>query len=267
MKKLKIGIVGCGAIGTSLALLIDKRLKKTARLSAFCDTDITKAQSLKKKTGEGKVTNLADLVSSSDLIVEAASARASFMIARRVLLSGKDVLVMSIGGVLGKEKELFRLAEKTGARVYFPSGAICGLDGIRALAAAGIDEITLRTSKPPRALEGADYVVKKKIDLSSLKKEKVIFSGSAYDAVRAFPANINVVALLTIAARGQVVPQVKIIAVPGLSRNVHTIEVRSKAARLLIKCENVPSPDNPKTSYLAVLSAFSVISGILDVIY
>jgi len=265
MKKLKIGIVGCGAIGTSLAVLINKRLNN-ARVVSLCDVDEAKARALKKKLKYGSVRSLQQVIKTCDIVVEAASAKFSFEIAKQVLLGRKDVLVMSIGGVLGREKKLFDIAKKNSARIYFPSGAICGLDGLKALIPAGIDGITLRTMKPPRALEGADYIVRNKIDLSLIKTDKVIFSGNAYEAVKAFPQNINVVALLSIAACGIAVPNVEIIASPGSTRNIHIIEIRSKAARLLIRCENVPSPDNPKTSYLAVLSAFSVISGISDVV-
>ncbi|MFH0940671.1 MAG: aspartate dehydrogenase domain-containing protein [Candidatus Omnitrophota bacterium] len=265
MKKLKIGIVGCGAIGTSLAVLIDKRLI-SAKVVSLCDVDEAKARALKKKLRRGSVCSLQQAVKACDLLVEAASAKASFEIAKQALLCRKDVLLMSIGGVLGREKKLFDIARKNKARIYFPSGAICGLDGLKALIPAGIEGITLRTMKPPRALEGADYIVKNKIDLSRIKEDKIIFRGVALEAVKAFPQNINVVALLSIAACGLCVPRVEIIASPGSKRNIHVIEIRSKAARLLIRCENVPSPDNPKTSYLAVLSAFSVISGISDVV-
>ncbi len=266
MRKLKIGIVGCGAIGTSLAVLMDKRLKRDVELCALCDIDKAKAENLKKRMGRGTVVSLGELIKKSDLVVEAASAGASFEIARLALRSKKDILLMSIGGILGREKTLFALARKNKAKIYFPSGAICGLDGLKALDCAGIDKITLKTMKPPKGLEGADYVVKKRIDLTAFKKDKTIFTGTAYEAVKAFPQNINVVALLTIAARGRVVPMVEIIASPRLKRNVHKVAIDSKAARIEIVCENVPSPDNPKTSYLAVLSAFSVISGISDVV-
>jgi aspartate dehydrogenase len=265
MKKLKIGIIGCGAIGTNLATLIDKRLS-SARVVSLCDVDEAKARALKKKLKEGLVGSMQRVVNACDLVVEAASAKCSYEIAKQALLCRKDVLVMSIGGVLGREKKLFDIARKNKTKIYFPSGAICGLDGLKALIPAGIDSITLRTMKPPRALEGADYIVKNKIDLSRIKKDKVIFSGVALEAVKAFPQNINIVALLSIAACGLCVPKVEIIASPGQKRNIHIIEIISKAARLLIRCENVPSPDNPKTSYLAVLSAFSVISGISDVV-
>lgn len=266
MKKKKIGIVGCGAIGTNLATILHERFSKDFCLAALCDMEEGKAHALMRRIGEGKVLALKELIRASDLVVEAASAQVSFGVAQKALTAKKDVLIMSIGGVLGREKELFSLARKNNATVYFPSGAICGLDGIRALALAGLTSITLRTYKPPRALEGADYIKEHKIVLADIREETVIFRGTAFEAVRAFPQNINVVALLTLAAQGQVVPQVEILASPKLSKNVHVIDVRSEAADLQIRCENVPSPQNPKTSYLAILSAAATIAGMKDVV-
>jgi aspartate dehydrogenase len=258
-KTLKIGIVGCGAIGRSLSRLLDETPERGFEVVAFSDVDLSKAETLRLELKRGQVVSLEKLVELSDLVVEAASAKAAFEVIKAALKKKKDVLIMSIGGVLGKEKELFEISQSSGANVYFPSGAICGLDGIRALSLAGIDEITLKTLKPPAALKGADYIREQKIDLDVIKEEKVIFQGSASEAVRAFPQNINVVALLSLAARGEVVPQVRIVVSPGLKRNVHMIEVKSKAAHLKITCENVPSPDNPKTSYLAILAALATI--------
>ena len=265
-KKLKIGIVGCGAIGASLAKLLDKRFKKEIEIVAFCDLDSRKARGLQTKIKSGKVVSLPELIILSDLVVEAASAKVSFQVAKRSLAHKKDVLLMSIGGILGKEKKLFRMAQKNNKRIYLPSGAICGLDGISALSLVGIKKITLRTYKPPAALMGADYIVENKISLEKIKGQRVIFRGTAQEAVKAFPQNINVVALLSLAARGLVVPKVEIIASSGLKRNVHVIDVESKAAHLEIKCENIPSPDNPKTSYLAILSLVRTIAGILEVV-
>lgn len=266
MKKIKIGIVGCGAIGSSLSLMVKERFNETFKVIALCDIDKAKARSLKEKLKNCKVVSLKELIRLSDLIVEAASVKVSFDVARQALSQKKDVLIMSIGGVLGREKELFKLARRKKKRILFPSGAICGLDGLKAMALAGIEEITLKTFKPPEALQGADYLVKNKINIDEIREEKAIFSGTAQEAVKAFPQNINVVALLSIAAKGEVSPQVKIFVSPGLKRNVHVIEIKSPAGRLEIRCENVASPDNPKTSYLAILSAVSTIAGISDVV-
>ncbi|MFH1691461.1 MAG: aspartate dehydrogenase [Candidatus Omnitrophota bacterium] len=264
-KKIKVGIVGCGAIGATLSLLLKKHYPGRFKIVALCDIDSQKAHALKNKIKSCQVSSLKELIALSDLVVEAASAKVSFDVAQQVLRKGKNVLIMSVGGILGKEKKLFSIAEKYKGRIHFPSGAICGLDGIASLNLAGFEEITLKTFKSPAALKGADYVIRKKIDLEGIKKETIIFKGTAQEAVRAFPQNINIVALLSIAAKGKIVPQVEIVVCPGLKRNVHSIEVKSKAAHLTMKCENVPSPDNPKTSYLAILSAVATMSGMGDV--
>ena len=264
--KIKIGLVGCGAIGKSLALMVKERLKETFEITALCDLDETRAENLRKILGCGRVVPLNKLIIQSDLVIEAASAKVSFELAQTALEKKRDILLMSIGGILGHEQKLFSIARRNKRRILLPSGAICGLDGVKALSLVGIDRVTLKTFKPPQALKGASFVVKNKIDLDDIKEEKVIFSGTAQEAVEAFPQNINVVALLSIAASGLVVPRVQIYASPHLQRNVHLIEVESKAARLEIRCENVASPDNPKTSYLAILSAVAMLSGVSDVV-
>lgn len=263
-KKLKVGIVGCGAIGSGLVVLLKQKYGSRLKIAALCDADEGKAAALKRKIGEGRVASLDQAVALSDLVIEAASAQVSFDVARRCLKKGRDVLVMSVAGILGKEKGLYRIAESKKSHLYFPSGAICGLDGIRALSLCGIKKIILKTSKPPEALKGAPFIVKNSIDLNSLKEDKIIFRGTAKEAVLAFPQNINVVAVLSLAAGGTVEPEVEIAAVPGLSRNIHEIDVESEAGHIRIRCENVPSPDNPKTSYLAILSAAAAVGRILD---
>lgn len=263
-KKIKIGLIGCGAIGKSLMMMAQKRFNDAFQITALCDLDHLKAKKLNKALGCGKVMGFKALIKSCDLVVEAASAKISFDVAQEALLKKKNVLVMSIGGILGREGKLFEIARRNKKRIFLPSGAICGLDGVKALALAGIDSLTLKTYKPPQALKGAAFIEKNKIDLDGIKEETMIFSGTAQEAVASFPQNINVVAVLSVAASGLVVPRVEIYASPELSRNVHVIEVESKAARLLIRCENVPSPDNPKTSYLAILSALAMLSGVSD---
>ena len=266
MKKLKIGIVGCGAIGTSLALLLKKNYNAALTIAALCDKNGDKALALQKKCKSAKAVNLEKLIQDCDVVVEAASAADALDIASKSLMKKKDVVIMSVGGVLGHEKKLFDLARKKGARLFFPSGAICGIDGVKALALSTINSIMLKTYKPPQALEGALFLQKSGITLAGLEKERVVFDGPASEAVKAFPQNINVVALLSLAAQGQVEPRVQIIADPAAVRNIHVIEVVSPAATLGIRCENVPSVDNPKTSFLAILSAVKTIAGMTDVV-
>lgn len=254
MNKIKVGIIGCGAIGTSLARIIKKDFPVFS-IVAICDQAEEKTRSMLELWPKAKVSTISGVIKSSDLVIESAGAPVSYDIAKKSLLAGKSILAMSIGGILGNQKELADIAAKKGGKILLPSGAICGLDGIKALSLAGITSLTLNTYKPPKALAGAPYLKKNNIDVSSIDKETLIFSGSAKEAVLEFPQNINVVALLQIAAGAAVDVRVKIWAKPGLEKNIHEIEVLSQASNLRISCENEASPYNPKTSYLAVLSA------------
>ena len=172
-------------------------------------------------------------------------------------------MIMSVGGLIGATK-VFDSAAKKGCSVYIPSGAICGLDGIKAARCSSIKSAVLTTRKPPRALEGAPYILKKKINLSKLKKDTVIFDGTARQAAKAFPKNINVAASLSLAGIGFNRTKVRIIACPGLKKNSHCIEAKGSFGRIVTQTENVPSPGNPKTSFMAILSAIAALGGIIN---
>ncbi len=259
----RIGIIGCGTIGSSIAGHIDSKLKGRAKVAALFDIDNGKAGRLAASLScRPRVLTQDNLIRSVDLVIEAASAKCSAGIAKQALKSGKDVMVMSTGGLLGCYKDIFRLAVKNNAAVYLPSGAICGLDGLKAAAAAGISSVTLTTSKPPKGLMGAPYVVSKGIDLSRIKKDKVIFEGDALEAMEGFPANINVAATLSLCGIGPEKTRVRIIASPSSKRNIHEIEVKGSFGRIITRTENMPSPNNPKTSYMAILSAVATLEGI-----
>ena len=256
---MRIGIVGCGTIGTAVAVACGRRFRGRVRVVAVNDIDPAKAALLARKVRGSRVMTLERLIAASDLVFEAASAKVSAAVARKALGKGRDVLVMSVGGLLGHVSALSRLAGKKGGRLYVPSGAIAGLDGVRALSFVRWKRLLLRTQKPPQALEGADYLVRRRICLKGLRGPRTVFRGTASQAVRAFPQNINVVAALALAAEGRVVPRVEIVADPRLKKNVHAILAESEGGRITVTCENVPSAANPKTSRLAVLSALAVV--------
>ncbi len=259
MKK-KIGIAGCGTIGSFLAKAIDKDLKSAAVIAGLCDVDEKRAGSLQKGLAKKPpVLSLSRLIDKSDLVIEAASGEASFGLAKKVLSKKKDVMIMSIGGILGKEAELFNLAKKRNAKIILPSGAICGIDGIKSAGEAGIRKVTLTTRKPPKGLKGAPYIMKNNIDIDSITKQRVIFEGTAKEAVCAFPKNINVSALLSITGIGADKTIVRIVTSPEYMVNSHEVEVEGDFGRLITRTENVPSPQNPKTSFLAPLSALAAL--------
>jgi aspartate dehydrogenase len=260
---LKIGIVGCGTIGSQLAMAIEQRFEDRARLVALCDIDREKAVSLAGKLSEPPpVLPLEELIKKSDLVAEAASASMSGELTRKVLLAKKDVMVMSVGGLV--ESDIFDLANRMRSHVYVPSGAICGLDGVKSALGGKIFRATLTSRKPPQGFQGAPYVVENKIDLDSIKEETVLFQGNAKEAIRGFPQNVNVAVALSLAGIGLEKTQVKIICSPHFTTNSHEVEVEGEFGRLVTRTDNVPAPQNPKTSYLAVLSAIATLEGILD---
>ncbi len=267
MSKLRIGIVGCGAIGSSLARSIVKNFSKDAQLTALYDIVPEKSKKLSGVVSQGKslaVSGLIQLIDRSDLVIEAASAKVSWEIARHVLKMGRLLMVMSVGGVVAHAEKLFELAKKHKTKAYIPSGAICGIDAIKASGIGKIKKVTLTTVKNPVSFKGVEYVEKQGIHLNNLKKDKILFFGCAKQAVKYFPQNINVAAVLSMAGIGMDKTRVKIIASPFAKKNVHEIQVEAEAGNIFSRVENVLHPDNPKTSYLAVLSAVAALKQILE---
>ena len=262
---LKIGLVGCGAIGLEIARSID-RGDVAADLVAIFDRNEEKARELvgglEKKPS---LLDLEGLVERSDLVVEAASQRAVAGVAKAALDRGRDLMIMSVGALLdpGLYRMVEGLARDRGCRVYLPSGAISGLDGLKSAGAGRIDLVTLTTTKNPKGFAGAPYIEEKKIDLEGISEPTVIFEGPAEEAVLAFPANVNVAATLSLTARGSRV-MVRIVADPEIEVNIHQITAEGDFGRITTRVENVPSPRNPKTSYLAALSAIATLRSITE---
>ncbi|HTL70027.1 MAG TPA: aspartate dehydrogenase [Candidatus Eisenbacteria bacterium] len=259
-----MGIIGCGTIGKELALACQKRFSEEVTLEAIADIDPSHAKRLEKELRpRPKVLSFERLVERCDLVIEAASGAAAFDVARRALSLGKDVMVMSVGGILGREKELLRLAKTHRCCLYLPSGGVVGIDGLKAARIGKIHRVTLTTRKPPQGFEDAPYVLRHKINLKNLKQEKVLFEGDAATAVRGFPKNINVSATLSLVGLGPKKTRVRIIAAPHMLVNVHEVYVVGDFGSFYTRTENFPSEQNPRTSRLAVLSAVATLERIL----
>jgi aspartate dehydrogenase len=168
---------------------------------------------------------------------------------------------MSSGGLLGRS-DLFTLAKEKRAKVYIPSGAVCGLDGVKAASMVGIRSLVLTTKKPPRGLKGAPYIVQNNIDIDSIKEETTVFEGPAEEAVKGFPKNVNVSATLSLCGIGPKDTLVRIVTSPYFTSNTHEVEIVGDSGKIKTVTENVPMPTNPKTSYLAALSAIAVLKNI-----
>ena len=245
---LKVGVVGMGVIGTHIARAVTAGIPGVT-LAGVHVRDQAKAKGY-------PAFPLGALIERSDLVVEAATQAALREFAPAVLSAGKHLMVLSVGGLLGVLDEWTRLAEKHGCRILVPSGAIAGLDGVKGARVGAITGVTMESRKPPRGWVGAPYIQEQKIDLEAIREETLIFEGTASEACRAFPANVNVVAALSLAGVGPERTRIKVFAVPGLARNTHRIAVEGEFGRLAIQVENVPS-ENPRTGKLSYLSAIA----------
>lgn len=254
-KKIRIGIVGCGAIGSGIAHFVQKDLKKYCRISGIHDIDGIKAATLDKGLSLKNVRkrSLDTLIKDCDCMIEAVNAPNIQKIIRQAVMARKDVLAMSSGQLLNAPS-LFQLARKNRSRILIPTGAIAGIDAIKAASLVDIDQITLTTRKPLTGFAGNPYIEQKNIDLTKIKKETVLFEGSVDEAVRHFPRNINVAATIALASGAKDKLRIQIVTSPKIKSNSHTIEMTGRFGRMVTQTENVISPDNPKTSYLAVLS-------------
>ena len=247
---LRIGIVGMGVIGTAIAKAASGDIGGVT-LAGVTVRDPAKA-------GGFPAYPLDALIRRCDLIVEAATQAALREFAPAVLSAGKHLMVLSVGGLVGVLDEWARLAEKNGCRILVPSGAIAGLDGVKGAREGRITAVTMETRKPPRGLAGAPYIDAQGIDLDAITTETLIFEGPATEAVKAFPANVNVVAALSLAGIGPDRTRIRIFAVPGQARNQHRITVEGEFGRLTIEVENVPS-ENPRTGKLSYMSAIAML--------
>jgi aspartate dehydrogenase len=186
-------------------------------------------------------------------VLEAASQRVLKDIAYPVLAHGRDLVALSAGALEDEDfyHGLKLLAQRHARRVYLPTGAIGGLDALAAAAIAGLDSVVLTTTKPPQALPG--------LQADSLAGPTCIYEGPAREAVKRFPQNVNVAAAVSLAGIGFDRTTVRVVADPAAQRNRHQLEARGRFGELSIELRLLPSPENPKTSYLAALSAIGLV--------
>ncbi|MDX9974466.1 MAG: aspartate dehydrogenase [FCB group bacterium] len=254
MARMKVGIVGCGNIGTDLCNAL-REGSIPAEVVALTDVDLARAESLLyAQQLTARVCGLEENVFASDFVVECAEPSAVKAVVEACIRHKKDCLIMSLGGLLGDPGLLDR-ARENGILVKLPSGAICGLDGVRSAKEAGLEKVTLTTRKPPKGLVGAPYLVENNIDVENLTEPTVVFEGTALEAVKAFPKNVNVAAGLSLAGVGPEKTTVRVIADPTSNANSHEVVAEGAFGRLCATTDNMPSPRNPKSSYLASLSA------------
>ena len=249
---MKLGIIGCGAIGTDVAKAADEMgdIEKIFLYDIKKDASNKLCKILKK----AEIKPIKDFLNNVDVVFEAASKTAVEDYAEDIIKSGKDLVIMSVGSLLNERfrKKLEKIAKEKCCKIYLPSGAVCGIDGVLSGSVDTIDEVTLVTTKPVGSLD-------KKLD-----RRTVVFKGTARDAVKKFPMNINVAASLALAGIGFDDTKVEIVADPVATRINHKILAHGKFGRLRAEVENMPNIKNPKSSYMASLSAIATLKRIVN---
>lgn len=267
-----ISIIGCGAIGTDLALSIDQGHIKNGKLVSIFDEKKDKIDSLITKLNNRSISVYTDfkkfyesLKSETDIVVECASQQAVKDYLLDLLKLNKEILLMSVGALVDKKflSNVERDAIENNSKIHIPSGAIAGIDAIKSIK-KNIKTLQLTTTKSPQALEGAPFIINNKIDLKKIKRRKILFSGDAYDAVKFFPANVNVAAILSLSGIGFKKTKVSVVADPKIKINQHEINVKGEFGEMIITIKNKPSKSNKKTSYLAILSAIEYLNSLCN---
>jgi aspartate dehydrogenase len=251
----RVAIAGLGPIGTRLAKALDDGIDGLV-LAAVSAANIEKHRGwldkLNKRPAALPIQALAD---AADIVVECAPSRLVRSIVAPVVSRGKTAVVLSVGALLENE-DLIALAKENGGQIVVPTGALIGLDAMTAAAIGTIHSVRMVTRKPLNGLAGAPYLVEHKIEINDIKTPLKIFDGTAREAARGFPANLNVAVALSLAGIGADRTKVEIWADPTVTRNTHRIEVDSDSARFSMTIENIPS-ENPKTGLITALSVIA----------
>lgn len=257
---IRIGIIGCGTIGSALTKFIVRRFRPFARLAYVSDINPAQIEELrhKIKAARFRAVSVDDLIGKSDFVIETASVAAAQQAIPKALRRGKDILVLSVGGIL-KIRNLTALLKKSPSKIYLPSGGIAGVDAVLAAKLGKIRSVRLTTRKPLRSLRGAPYFSRKGFRVGRVKKPTLIFEGTADEAIRDFPENVNVAVTLSLAGIGTKKTRVRVFASPTYRYNTHEIEIEGSFGRIYSQVKNVPSRDNPKTSALAIGSAVATL--------
>lgn len=253
----RVAIAGLGAIGREIARRLDQGIPGL-RLTAVAVNTPAKAEAFLSSLGARvRIVPLEHLSDEADIVIESAPSHLLSRIAAPALAAGKKVVVLSVGALL-LDSSLEALAAKHGGQILVPTGALIGLDALTAAAEGTIHSVRMVTRKPVKGLLGAPYLEEHHIDISGITAPMKLFSGSARDAAKGFPANLNVAVALSYAGIGADRTVLEIWADPALTRNTHRIDVVADSASFSMTIENVPS-ENPKTGRITALSAIALL--------
>jgi aspartate dehydrogenase len=252
---LRVAIAGLGPIGTKVAEALDRGIDGLVLVAVSAQNPEKHRSWLGGLASAPAVLGIEKLVDVADIVVECAPAKLIRSIVAPFVGSGKTAVVLSAGALLENE-DLIELAKQSGGQIVVPTGALIGLDAVTAAAMGKIHSVRMVTRKPVHGLAGAPYIVENNIDIERITEPLRIFEGTAREAAKGFPANLNVAVALSLAGIGPDRTRLEIWADPTVTRNIHRVEVESDSARFSMSIENIPS-ENPKTGRITALSVIA----------
>ena len=252
---VRVAVAGLGAIGSKVVKALDEGIDGLVLTAVSVQSAGKHRAWLSGLTAIPKILPIEALADAADIVVECAPSTLVRSIVAPVVARGKCAVVLSVGALLEND-DLIGLAKENGGQIVVPTGALIGLDAVTAAAVGTIHSVRMVTRKPIPGLVGAPFIVENNIDIERITVPLKIFDGTARQAVKGFPANLNVAVALSLAGIGPDRTRVQIWADPTVTRNMHRIEVESDSARFSMSIENIPS-ENPRTG---IISALSVIA-------
>jgi aspartate dehydrogenase len=252
---LRVAIVGLGAIGRKVAAALDQGVAGLALVAVSAQNPEKHQAWLAGLTKPPAVLPIEALVDAADIVIECAPGNLVRSIVAPFVTNGKIAVVVSVGALLDNE-DLIELAKQNGGQIVVPTGALIGLDAMTAAAVGTVHSVRMVTRKPPLGLAGAPYIVEHNIRIEGLTEPLRVFEGTAREAAKGFPANLNVAVALSLAGIGPDRTTLEIWADPTVTRNMHRIEVEADSARFSMSIENIPS-ENPKTGLITALSVIA----------
>jgi len=262
---MRLGLIGCGSIGGAVAMALARQAAPEIELIGLADP--VNPAAAKRVGTEAQCLICPDIASlidlGLDLVLEAASPDAVRAYGGCVFDGGAHLMMISVGALADADflEELIGHARRKGRRLLVPSGAIGGVDVIKAAAIGGLEECRLTTTKPPDSLNSV-YVRERRIDLANIRHATLIFEGTALEAVRHFPKNLNVAVTIGLAGLGLQRTAVRLIADPETKHNTHEVFVRGAFGEATVRLVNRPSADNPRSSALVCYSVIATLQGI-----
>ena len=256
---LKLGVAGTGAIGRYVAEVVGRGQVDGFALSGVATRRQSSLDALNASLGMAvPAMDFHEMAETCDWVLEALPPNLFEDLARPVLSNGKTLLVLSCSQLLNRQ-DLLDLAAQNDARILVPSGAMLGLDAIRAVAVGEIASVVVETRKPVAGLQKAPYVRNSGLDLSALTEPTRILAGSVNEVAREFPANVNVAAAVSLAGIGPDRTKMEVWADPGLTTNQHSVRVTSDSSDFSFSIQNRPSDENPATGRITPQSVIALL--------